>query len=1134
MAGIHSLKSFCIANSATATNVTLSNLGEPVKSKKGKAVTTLVMSQIGKTEKTALQKLLFEEGDKSIADQLKGAIRMARIAELNVALNQTDDAEIMDAIGEYIHGKQKIGDKLSASDKLLVKNASAIMQAKPDGCEDFKDYTFTGNIGHSTKTSVIRRSKTYYPKQLDNKEIEVKGDNAWLKYFDDVLAHEELTHGAKGETGIAELAKGKGSPTQTAASAIILAKLSGAEGNVDDLYEKMKPKPKSKKLVSLKNPLSKSSPAIGAVKESMMEQLLSIGNKDEAQITNAIIAEKKNKITKDSVPIVNPATVGPKDVTYVDIIEYMVDALKKPPTPAGVSSDATSSRAAGAERIEMDRRTSGNPGASSAPTPPRKTDQRGGLTSDGSVEQIASVYTEGSIEDIEKHLNQIPKGSFISTADTKKLMAKLPVGYDVSYEEGMSLKCCEYKGGEKYYNLGSGDDENYFAVSELSGRAQQFNNVLKNAETMADIANYLDQMPIGSKIDLDYIHEHQRQLLQKNANLEFEPICITKVDDGHFQIIDEEDTEHEVVIFELCGMSNKLINAIGESPESHLTPVEVQSMIDLLLKKKIIKISADKVSYTCPNNDNFENFCALCEDGDVASAMEIFNNSLRRHSAATKIQAEERAHQIQLRSKLLDAVSGADDGFKTVFTKSVNRIFQQLNGIDDSKKKKQFVTKLLEALIKEPGRIKNDFIVISGNGDVTVNKLEAAINYLLSDACNDLANGLSILKEVHYDLPEGFIFDGNATKEKINKKAAAQIDIIIANGFPKGNYTITGFFNAVVDGAKKRMNVIGPPANTDASHGNAGQTTRPQNNKSHAHSPLLYQLKRQFGIKRLGSSTNLGKTCTFAEIESFNALPGPMKEKIKSDVKQINEATKGARKIDQTWEQYGVTGWLSENDSIIYLAIDEDSGDVAGYAIMQPNGELDAITRNRSGEASSNYKGVGKELLKTIVNQTTSGGRKKFPKLSWTSRKDMSGDTCKLKEFYDGMQDNVFLEAGYTYESHDDGEAGRLYQDVGYVRYALTEDASTVGQPNTQTDHDDVTVASIMARLQNNPSAYLRKEFGIEFHQLSADDKQQIRTHLKETYPNEYCAYISGRFDANILGGSDQLKVRCFKQGGYI
>ena len=144
----------------------------------------------------------------------------------------------------------------------------------------------------------------------------------------------------------------------------------------------------------------------------------------------------------------------------------------------------------------------------------------------------------------------------------------------------------------------------------------------------------------------------------------------------------------------------------------------------------------------------------------------------------------------------------------------------------------------------------------------------------------------------------------------------------------------------------------------------------------------------------------------------------------------------------------------------------------------------------------------------------------------------MSDDTCKLKEFYDGMQDNVFLEAGYTYESHDDGEAGRLYQDVGYVRYALTEDASTVGQPNTQTDHDDVTVVSIKARLQNNPSAYLRKEFGIEFHQLSANDKQQIRTHLKETYPNEYCAYISGRFDANILGGSDQLKSGVLNEEG--
>ena len=87
----------------------LSTLGEAVPKKDNKKIKKLVISTIDKKEVTALQRLLFkDENKRTITDQLKGAIRMSRIPELNDALAKEKDADIMDEIGRYIYKVRKV------------------------------------------------------------------------------------------------------------------------------------------------------------------------------------------------------------------------------------------------------------------------------------------------------------------------------------------------------------------------------------------------------------------------------------------------------------------------------------------------------------------------------------------------------------------------------------------------------------------------------------------------------------------------------------------------------------------------------------------------------------------------------------------------------------------------------------------------------------------------------------------------------------------------------------------------------------------------------------------------------------------------------------------------------------------
>ena len=69
---------------------------------------------------------------------------MSRIPELNDALAKEKDADIMDEIGRYIYKKQQGDQLLSDNDKLLIRNASALM-AKDSSNSNFKDYQYTSN-----------------------------------------------------------------------------------------------------------------------------------------------------------------------------------------------------------------------------------------------------------------------------------------------------------------------------------------------------------------------------------------------------------------------------------------------------------------------------------------------------------------------------------------------------------------------------------------------------------------------------------------------------------------------------------------------------------------------------------------------------------------------------------------------------------------------------------------------------------------------------------------------------------------------------------------------------------------------------------------------------------------------------
>ena len=158
----------------------------------------------------------------------------------------------------------------------------------------------------------------------------ITGDNAWVKYFDDVLAHDNQQCIKKIDTkskkkkqtneALSKLLKGNVTDKNShTASATILAKLSGRTETVDELYKVVNPSKKETEKYKAQRNL---------VKMSMVTQLLSIGNRNGKKKIRADIKKNKREAaaesvdtSQDSVEIV---------VSHDDIIEYMIESTQRP------------------------------------------------------------------------------------------------------------------------------------------------------------------------------------------------------------------------------------------------------------------------------------------------------------------------------------------------------------------------------------------------------------------------------------------------------------------------------------------------------------------------------------------------------------------------------------------------------------------------------------------------------------------------------------------------------------------------------------------------------------------------------------------------------------------------------------
>lgn len=150
------------------------------------------------------------------------------------------------------------------------------------------------------------------------------------------------------------------------------------------------------------------------------------------------------------------------------------------------------------------------------------------------------------------------------------------------------------------------------------------------------------------------------------------------------------------------------------------------------------------------------------------------------------------------------------------------------------------------------------------------------------------------------------------------------------------------------------------------------------------------------------------------------------KNKIFQEVSRINQITTGGETAEQTWEEYGITNWINEHDSILYLIFDCRLEEVLAYAIMKPNGRLDALARSKKDKRT---KGMGRVLLQHIVNRMNRE-RPKFRIVFWQSRYNQ-----ELIGFYDSFGID---QKKHFYQRSLFPNDRREYRDTGFVRYQLS------------------------------------------------------------------------------------------------